>query len=272
MKRYPSMSEIILLKLVKYNMIIDAHTHLGQLGKKSSYFGSTPSSFLGDFMIDMMNKHGIDKIVTFAIGNIRTSNSEHNSIIIEEVKKYPDRIIPFIRLNPYFGEEAVKELEYGVKELGFKGLKLHPVGESYPAHDEIVFPLIEKSINLKIPVIIHSHTRNQSQPALIGLLADHFPDATIIMAHLGCTQYLDAMFVLKHCPNVYADTSCQPWLHRILKKVIDIAGVERIFYGSDSPLHPMETEMRKVELAGLNEEEMRLVMGENIANLLNLKT
>ena len=65
-------------------------------------------------MIDMMDKHGIDKIVTFAIGNIRTSNSEHNSIIVEEVKKYPDRIIPFIRLNPYFGEEAVKELEHGV--------------------------------------------------------------------------------------------------------------------------------------------------------------
>ena len=252
-------------------MIIDAHTHLGNLGTKSSYMGTTPSSFLGDFMIDLMDKNGIDKIVTFAIGNILTPNSEHNNIILEEVKRYPDRIIPFIRLNPHFGEESVKELEHGVKELGYKGLKLHPVGESYTANDEMVFPLIEKSIQLKIPVLIHSHTRNQSQPTLIGDLADHFPDATIIMGHLGCTQYKDAMFVLKHCPNVSADTSCQPWLHRILRQVIDIAGADRIYYGSDAPLHPVVTEMMKVELAGLSEDEMRLIMGENIANLLNLK-
>lgn len=251
-------------------MIIDAHTHTGSLGKQSSYYGSTPSSTLGDFMVDLMNQNGIDKIVTFPMGNILTPYSDANRIVAEEAKRYPDRIIPFIRVNPHLGEEAVKELEHGVKDLGFKGLKLHPVRESYPANDEIIFPLIEKTIQLKIPVVIHSHTRNQSQPTLIGDLADHFPDATIIMAHLGCTLYWDAIFVLKHCPNVYADTSAQPWLHRILRKVIDAAGIERIFYGSDAPLHHPEVEMLKIQKAGLTDEEMRLIMGENIARLLNL--
>ncbi len=222
-------------------------------------------------MINLMDKNGINKIVTFPMGHILTLNAEANRIVAEEAKRYPDRIIPFIRVNPHFGEDAVKEFEQGVKELGFKGLKLHPVRESFTANDEIVFPLIEKAIYLKVPVLIHSHTRNQSHPTLIGDLADHFPDATIIMAHLGCTQYKDAMFVLRHCPNVSADTSCQPWLHRILKQVIDVAGVERIYYGSDAPLHTPEIEMMKVKLAGLNEDEMRLIMGENIARLLNLK-
>jgi predicted TIM-barrel fold metal-dependent hydrolase len=129
---------------------------------------------------------------------------------------------------------------------------------------------MEEASRLRIPVQIHSHQPG-SQPALIGDLADRFPDVTVVMAHMGMASYKDAIFVARKCPNVVLETSAQPWTHRICRTVMDTVGVTRLVFGSDAPLHHQEIELRKVQMASLSEEELRLVLGGNIARIVGIQ-
>lgn len=251
-------------------MIVDAHVHIGTLDSKSSHFGSTPRMFSADDMVALMDKNGIDKVVTNPLGHMATVKEweEKNGVIVAAAKKYPDRIIAFTKVNPWL-ENGMELFEKAVKEWGCKGLKFHPISDAFQANDDMVYPYIEKAANFKIPVQIHSHQPG-SQPALIGDLAERFPEVTFIMAHMGMNLYKDAIFVARILKNVVLETSAQPWTHRICKLAVDQIGPDRLVWGSDAPLHHQEIEMKKVTMSALNEVEKRKVLGENIARILKL--
>jgi len=252
-------------------LIIDAHVHIGELGQKSKHFGSTPRRFTAEDMIQLMDSNRVDVVVANCIGRLLDEHDfeARNKIVSASVSKYPDRIVGFVRVNPWVSN-CVQQMKMAIREWGFKGLKLHPIAESFQANDEIVYPLMEEASRLKIPVQIHSHQPG-SQPALIGDLADRFPDVTIIMAHMGMALYKDAIFVGRKCPNVILETSAQPWTHRISKTVVDTLGATRLVFGSDAPLHHQEIELKKVQMASLSDGELRLVLGENMKRVLGLK-
>ena len=42
------------------------------------------------------------------------------------MKQFNGRAIGFAGVDPNVGEQAVKDLEYAVNELGFKGMKINP--------------------------------------------------------------------------------------------------------------------------------------------------
>ena len=46
-----------------------------------------------------------------------------HQILREAVRRFPNRLIPFARLDPRYGEEALRELAFAVDRLGFKGVK-----------------------------------------------------------------------------------------------------------------------------------------------------
>ncbi len=252
-------------------MIVDAHVHIGELDSKSKHFGTTPRKFTADDMIRLMDKNGVDIVVANCIGRMLNDDDfkVKNLIIADGMSRYPDRIIGFARVNPWL-EECVDQLRWAIQEKKFRGLKLHPITESFQANDELVHPLMEEASRLRIPVQIHSHQPG-SQPALIGDLADRFTDVTIIMAHMGMAMYKDAIFVARKCPNIILETSAQPWTHRICRTVIDNIGVERLIFGSDAPLHHQEIELKKVQMAGLSKEELRFVLGDNMAKIVGIK-
>lgn len=112
--------------------VIDGHCHLGAGGGRA---------FLGEDLIRMMNKAGVDKAVIFPLpgilsfsggkGTIRNNYYNTNDYIVEIQDKYPDRIIGFAGIDPrYTGNQelgmpnlAVIELERCIKKLKLKGVK-----------------------------------------------------------------------------------------------------------------------------------------------------
>jgi predicted TIM-barrel fold metal-dependent hydrolase len=251
-------------------MIIDAHAHIGTMDGRSRHFGSAPTNFTADDMIALMDRNGVDKVVVNPFGRMLNEQDfeDKNQTIVKAANKYPERIVPFAKVNPWL-DNCVGLFEKAVREWGCKGLKLHPISDAFQANDDLVYPLVEASARFRVPIQIHSHQPG-SQPALIGDLADRFPDVTFIMAHMGMSLYKDAIFVARLLKNVILETSAQPWTHRICRLVIDQIGSDRLVWGSDAPLHHQEIEMMKVKMSALNEDEKKKVLGENIARILRL--
>jgi predicted TIM-barrel fold metal-dependent hydrolase len=251
-------------------LVIDAHTHLGRgdehYGKQALWDRRT--HFLAGDMLRLMDEVGVDVVVAFGLGS--PAFEDRVKPVIDAVQRYPERFVGFFWANPREPDSRIGFVR-AVREYGLKGLKLHPIIDSYQANHSMVFPLIEAAGELGVPVTIHSHQPG-SQPALIGDLASRFPTVTIVMAHMGMAAYRDAIYVAQKEGNVILETSAQPWTHRVVRVAAERIGIERIIFGSDAPLHHPKVELTKVEVAGLSPEEKAAVLGGNAARLLGLKT
>ncbi len=98
--------------------VIDALSYVG----KSLYF---KREFKVEDLIERMNSNGIEMAVITAPPP-GPDYREANKIVYEAVKKYPERLMGFYKINPWFGKEELERAKYAVKEWNFKGLKLDP--------------------------------------------------------------------------------------------------------------------------------------------------
>jgi len=243
-------------------IIVDGHAHLGprEIGDEYAAMGKIYSA---EQLIQSMDANGIKMATAFAMRQL-DDYDESNQYVASSAKKYPDRIIPFARYNPWF-ETSVKLFERAI-ENGVKGLKLHPNDEFYDPDDAMVHPLLELAEKFRIPVVLH--TGGNAKPTMVGLVADRFPRVNFVLLHLS--DFHDHVFVAKKCENVFLETSQCLYLHRIARQVIDKVGAHKIIWGTDVPYHFQEIEKRKIELAGLSEEEQQLIMSVNVRRLLNM--
>ena len=244
--------------------IVDGHAHLGprEIGDEYAAMGQLYSA---EQLIQSMDANGVRMATVFAMRQ-HDDYAEANQYIAEAASRYPDRIIAYARYNPWF-ENSSQLFERAIKNDGVKGLKLHPGDDAYDPDDAMVHPLLELAEKAQIPVVLH--TGGDAKPTMVGLVADRFPRVNFVLLHLS--GYHDHVFVARKCENFYLETSQCLYLHRIARQVIDKVGAYKVIWGTDVPYHFQEVEKRKIELAGLTEEELRLIMGRNVLRLLNIK-
>ena len=180
-------------------VIIDADNHIGEPDKNDRAQQSSEE------IIDKMNQTCIDKAVIFPFNETKLgiSFSLANNYVAAAVKKYPDRLIGFARLDPNYGEKALLELERAVNKLGLMGVKLHPSSRKFFLDKLYVLQIIEKASKLGIPVVFDSG-KPLSPPEKIGVLAEKVPNAKLIMAHMQGPKYLE---IPKKLGNVYLGTT-----------------------------------------------------------------
>jgi len=236
--------------------IVDAHTHLGD-------FPLFNVGLNAESMIKIMNEYGIEKAVVFSLPN---------ELTLKAVKKYPERLIGFIWINPHQGEKALEQIDQAVLEWGFKGIKMHPLLDAYLPDQDIVYPVMERARKYRIPVLFHCGHPPWSLPWHFSSLADRFPDVTIILGHMGHGHivYINgAIDVAKKHDNIYLETSGMP-MHSKIKEAVEVLGADRVLYGSDMPFSHPAYEILKVKVSGISEEDLRLVLRENTLRMLRL--
>jgi predicted TIM-barrel fold metal-dependent hydrolase len=250
-------------------VVIDGHTHFAGPGK-----GFPPNTV--EDLLAIMDGNGIDSIVTCApyssIGKDRTYD-DANRFLVKSMLKAPGRIIGFLRVNPHLQEHALRSIEDGVKNQGFKGVKVHPRNEAFAINsEELAFPIAELATKLEVPILIHTgepDTYGFAQPTLVGDLADSFPDLTLIIGHMGKRLYEDAICVAKWFENIILETSFRSY--RDIARAVKRVGADRVAYGSDMPFGVPEIEMMKVRLSDITTEEKVLVLGDSMARILGLE-
>ena len=212
---------------------------------------------------------------------------DSNDYVADIVKKYPDQFIGFATVDPWKGKAAVLEVERSVRELGLKGLKLHPIHQAFFPNDTRFYPLYEKCADLGVPVLLHSGfgAAGAGMPGGGGLklkyaapipgiddVAADFPNLTIIMAHPAWPWIEEQIAVTLHKPNVYLDLS--GWSPRFIPdSLIREANTrlrEKILFGSDFPYLPPERWLAEWEELAIRDEVRPKVLLENARKVLKL--
>lgn len=238
-------------------MILDAQCHLGE---GCRYRVSSQA------LLELMDKNRVDRAVIVPVDQfVAVYNREGNDFILEAARRHPDRFLPMITANPWYGGKAVEEARRGF-EAGAVGIKLHPGLQGFQITDEVVHPLVKLAGELDKPVYFHTGTPVTSMPLQLTELAQQFPSVKFIMGHMGFSDFWnDVADATRGAPNIYLETSAH-WPSFIVE-MVGTFGAQRIMYGSDTPMNLMGLEIEKITRHITKEEDLEAILHRTAESL-----
>ncbi|MBE6370272.1 MAG: hypothetical protein E7056_08985 [Lentisphaerae bacterium] len=188
--------------------------------------------------------------------------------------KLQDYFAPVAILNPTYAVWE-RDLEFCVKTLGFKALKLVPKYHDYELSSNACSEIMAAAAELDIPVMIPMEMVNFRQrhhmepltPLSLDAIAEQakkVPQAKVIVigAPVADMEYPENLYF-----EISRSRSCYSPTMPLLKERI---GAERILFGSGAPMREVEPALLKFNHADFTSEERELVAWKNAARLLKL--
>ena len=244
-------------------MIIDSHVHL-------KHGDAAGTEYAPDRIVETMDAAGIDRSVVFAM---RTTTRRSIEMADDAVRRFPDRLIPYVYALPSFEQPALDEIDEAIAEHGARGIKIHEGECSLRPH--VIDPVFELATQRDVPCLIDC----RGNVAAMQRITRRFSDATLIIAHLGRYLCEDAGLIdrfirlAEECENVVLDASGVVLTQKITEAVRRV-GSGRVVWGSDGPQEEPDAatfaraELAKIHRLGLTAEQKADLLGGTIARLV----
>jgi len=244
-------------------MICDSHCHL-------KHGDAERTEYSPEAILEMMDAAGIGRAVVFAMS---TTTKRSIEMAEDAVRRFPDRLIPYVYALPSYQRPVCDELEEAIGQRRFRGIKIH-LGECTVA-DYVIDPVMELAGRHGVPCLVDFVGRYGAAESL----ATRFPQTNLIVCHLGqylCTnaQVMDRFIGLaERCPNVYLDISGVVMLHKV-QDAVQRVGSERVIWGTDGPHKTPDTtnfarlSLDSVRVLNLGKRAEADVLGGSIMKLI----
>jgi uncharacterized protein len=235
-------------------------------------------------LLKTMDAEGIDRAVVFGFPWIKPDYFRaHNDYIIESVRRHPGRIIGFCCFSPLSSqglEEARRCLGSGLSGVG--ELALYDSGLSLDVQEGLR-EIMALCARLDVPVLLHANEPvghvypGKTAMSLLEIyqFIKRYPSNRIVLAHWGGGLFFYGLMkkeVEEAFRKVWFDTAASPYLYKpeVYRVAADIVGPDKILFGSDYPLLSPKRYFEDMASAGISEEAIRKIRGENAARLLKL--
>ena len=235
-----------------------------------------------------------------------------NDYVAELCKRWPDRFMGLATLPMQDVEAAVIELERSVNGLGLKGAQIndHVNGRTYDESEFAPFWQAVEDLGALIlfhqvenDTVVNNRTSSYNLANSIGNLADRtvtfaslvyggimdrHPDLKLCLAHgggytcfgagrldRGWQVRSEARVNLQHPPSAYVDRfyyDCLTHSEEALRFIIDTAGADRVFLGSDWPFDMgIDSPAEWINgLESLTQEEKDAILYKNLESLFGI--
>ncbi len=277
-------------------MIIDFHTHIfppqvrenrDDLVRQDACFAefySSPKAKMAtaEELIASMDQAEINTSVILNTGWIGQELCvQINNYILEAAARYPHRLVAFCAIQPKAGEAAIAELERCARG-GARGIgELRPDIQGFDLGDkELLEPFVEVARRYRLLFLLHASEpvghqypgKGTITPDILYRFICNFPELRVVCAHWGGGLPFYALMpeVASALANTFFDTAATPFLYQpqIFKHVAEIAGADKILFGSDYPLISPKRVMAQIESIGLPRETEAMILGGNARRLL----
>ncbi len=205
----------------------------------------------------------IAELDRYAVNRVALIGSIHGdeSSVSAAVAAYPDRFFGYFMLDPT-QPDAVDRMEAAAANPHLHCVCLFPAMQAYSIADARLLPVLEIASASRLAVFVHCGAISVGVRKKLGLpsyfdmrfsnpldlhaVASRFPQISFIVPHFGAGLFREALMLADLCPNVFFDTSSSNrWmayegldLRTVFRRALDVAGVERLLFGTDSSFFP----------------------------------
>jgi predicted TIM-barrel fold metal-dependent hydrolase len=257
---------------------IDSHCHVypekiasRAVGGTDNFYGvhSAYDGTVEALLVTGINA-GIDRFVIQSVATTPKQVSSINRFIAETVIKYPDKMTGLGTLHPD-GECIENDVEELIA-LNLHGVKLHPDIQQFKIDDYRCLKIYELCEKHNLPVLMHTGDNRYdfSNPNRLLPVLDIYKNLTVIGAHFGgWSIWEQAANKLSNIDNFYVDCSSSfAYLDTdTIKRIIDKYGAEKILFGTDYPMWPLEKEIETLLSLNLSDQEYELIFHKNAEKL-----
>lgn len=267
-------------------MIIDFHTHTfpNELAQKAilklSRSANISSVLNGtaDELSRSAAEAGIDLSILLPVATKPEQTKKINLLAFETVETYTHTgLLSFGAIHP--DNENYREIIKDLSAHHIQGIKLHPVFQKTYFDDIRYLHIIDCACEYDMIIVTHagydisSTTKDYVTPEHITAVLDKLSPEKLVLAHMGGWNCYDEVYDMICQKNVYLDTSfclIDNLSMEFFKKMVKKHGADRILFGTDSPWCSQSETLDKIKKSGLSQNEIRQILGENAAGLLNL--
>lgn len=279
-------------------MIIDFHTHIfpDKLAPKvidklqgtaccTAYVDGTLNGLLNS-----METGNIDKSVSLPVASSQSQVVSCNNFSKKVNDTYDDKIISFGAMHPDFEDYKV-ELSR-IKEMGIKGIKLHPDYQGVFFDDIRYMNIIDCAESLDLITIVHAGVDIglpdpvHASPKHIKNLISTVNPQKLVLAHMGGFNlwrdvidtlggenlYLDTSFSLGKV-NYFDDfsgTKIEMMGEELFMEAINTFGEDKFLFASDSPWGGQKETFEEIQKLPLSEIQKEKILSGNAVKLLGL--
>ena len=276
---------------------IDIHVHFSTAEgrRKSGIYGDALEKYFNT-KLEVLSEEEMAKVYQDLgiIGVLLPTDDEtvtgvkpiSHEYVAEMVRRFPDTFIGFAGVDPWKGKAAIEELERAVKELGLRGAKFQQAAQAFFPNDRRFYPLWEKCVELKIPILFHCGTTGlgAGMPGGLGIklkyvdplpiddVAADFPELTIICAHPAWPWTDMAIAMAIHKANVYVDLSgwSPKYFPPQLTRDINSRLQNKALFGTDYPFIKPDRWLRDFEQLELKPDVRQKILLENAKKVLGI--
>ncbi len=218
---------------------------------------------------DLLEKGTAAGVDHFVVQSVATSPKQVQSInefIARTVEAADGRLTGLGTMHPD-SPDLVADFRH-IRELGLKGVKLHPDIQQFKIDDYRCLKIYELCEQEGMPILLHTGDSryDYSNPNRLLPVMEIYTGLTVVGAHLaGWSVWEEACDKLGQLPNLYMDcSSCFAFMSRErAAEIIRHFGTDRVLFGTDYPMWSVEQELEILLSLGFSEEQYRRMLWDN---------
>ena len=263
-------------------MLIDFHTHCfpDHLAQKAiphlSHISGGLQPYTDGTVLGLKKSMESNGVSASVILNIAT-NAHQQTKVNDFASSVNDNKTIFSFGSVHFESfDALNELER-IKDMGLKGVKLHPYYQGFDVDDPKMKPIYKKISQLGLICVFHAGRDYGFAPPYKNtpskmLKALSWFSSPVIVAHWGGVDCYDEVLKLLAGTDAYFDTSfgysMMPKYYA--QKIFEKHGADKMVFGTDTPWHTKEMEMRLIESLDISQEDKEKIFYKTACKLLNI--
>lgn len=210
----------------------------------------------------------LNDLLTGKKGTMVEARQKSVSELVEVIHQYPDRYIGFGAVPAGLELDATFQYVNEVIERNhLVGMGEFTLGDGQIRLLKNIFHASQEFHNL--PIWIHAFFPLTFQDIKeIAELAKSYPETPVILGHLGGSNWIETVTLVKEISNLYLDTSAY-YSTFVLGSIINEVP-EKCFFGVDRPFGDLRLSKSAILQLAKTPSIANAVLGENIANLLGI--
>lgn len=244
--------------------IYDMHGHMGPF--HSIYFprGETTQ------MIHTMDACGV-RMLVFSHHTALNSPDLGNSLSIEAVRRYPQRLRAYCVINPNYPERVMADLE-GFDTLfpdvfvGFKFLSDYHAVALTDARYQAAWEYADAR---GLPILAHTWGGSPYDgETIVRQVAERYPNVKLLLGHSCHGAWDAAVSLARDFPNLFLELTAVFDDRGVIEKFVDSVGSDRMLFGTDLPWFDPHHAMGVLLSAAISDDDRHNICHRNAEALL----